>query len=125
MNIHEYQSKQILKEFGVKVPNGSAAFSPEEAARFAKDLSTDVVVVKAQIHAGGRGKAGGVKLAHNIDEVKSYASALPVLSPSVYFFCPASVRHSVAVTVISPVLAGVKLLPLTVPSSPATLYAML
>ena len=76
MNIHEYQSKQILKEFGVKVPNGSAAFSPEEAARFAKDLSTDVVVVKAQIHAGGRGKAGGVKLAHNIDEVKSYASAL-------------------------------------------------
>ena len=76
MNIHEYQSKQILKDFGVKVPNGNAAFSPEEAARFAKDLSTDVVVVKAQIHAGGRGKAGGVKLAHNIDEVKSYASAL-------------------------------------------------
>ena len=63
MNIHEYQSKQILKEFGVKVPAGHPAFSPEEAARFAKDLSTDVVVVKAQIHAGGRGKAGGVKLA--------------------------------------------------------------
>ena len=76
MNIHEYQSKQILKEFGVKVPNGNPAFSPEEAARFAKDLATDVVVVKAQIHAGGRGKAGGVKLAHNIDEGKSYASAL-------------------------------------------------
>ncbi|MBO6210340.1 MAG: ADP-forming succinate--CoA ligase subunit beta [Schwartzia sp.] len=76
MNIHEYQSKQILKEFGVKVPNGNPAFSPEEAARFAKDLATDVVVVKAQIHAGGRGKAGGVKLAHNIDEVKSHASAL-------------------------------------------------
>ncbi len=76
MNIHEYQSKQILKEFGVKVPMGNAAFSPEEAARFAKDLSTDMVVVKAQIHAGGRGKAGGVKLAHNTEEVKSYASAL-------------------------------------------------
>ena len=76
MNIHEYQSKQVLKEFGVKVPNGHSAFSPEEAARVAKDLTTPVVVVKAQIHAGGRGKAGGVKLAHNIDEVKSFASAL-------------------------------------------------
>ena len=76
MNIHEYQSKQVLCEFGVKVPNGHAAFSPEEAARIAKDLTTPVVVVKAQIHAGGRGKAGGVKLAHNIDEVKQYASAL-------------------------------------------------
>ena len=76
MNIHEYQSKQILREFGVKVPNGQAAFSPEEAARVAKDMSTPVVVVKAQIHAGGRGKAGGVKLAHSIDEVKQYASAL-------------------------------------------------
>ena len=76
MNIHEYQSKQILREFGVKVPNGNAAFSPEEAARVAKDLGTPVVVVKAQIHAGGRGKAGGVKIAHNIDEVKQFASGL-------------------------------------------------
>ena len=76
MNIHEYQSKAVLKEFGVKVPEGNAAFSPEEAARVAKDLGTPVVVVKAQIHAGGRGKAGGVKLAHNIDEVKQYASEL-------------------------------------------------
>ncbi len=76
MNIHEYQSKQILREFGVKVPNGKAAFSPEEAARIAKDLGSPVVVVKAQIHAGGRGKAGGVKLAKSIEEVKSYASEL-------------------------------------------------
>lgn len=76
MNIHEYQSKQILKSYGVNVPNGNAAFSPEEAARIAKDLGTPVVVVKAQIHAGGRGKAGGVKLAHNIDDVKFYASEL-------------------------------------------------
>ena len=75
MNIHEYQSKQILKSYGVNVPNGNAAFSPEEAARIAKDLGTPVVV-KAQIHAGGRGKAGGVKLAHNIDDVKFYASEL-------------------------------------------------
>jgi len=76
MNIHEYQSKQILREFGVKVPNGKAAFSPEEAARIAKDLGTPVVVVKAQIHAGGRGKAGGVKLAKSIEDVKLYASEL-------------------------------------------------
>ena len=75
MNIHEYQSKQILKEFGVKVPEGKAVFSHEEAARVAKDLSTPYVV-KAQIHAGGRGKAGGVKIAHNIDEVKKYAADL-------------------------------------------------
>jgi len=76
MNIHEYQSKQILQSYGVNVPNGHAAFSPEEAARIAKDLGTPVVVVKAQIHAGGRGKAGGVKIAHNIDDVKFYASEL-------------------------------------------------
>ncbi|MBQ9364219.1 MAG: ADP-forming succinate--CoA ligase subunit beta [Schwartzia sp.] len=76
MNIHEYQSKSILREFGVKVPNGKAVFSPEEAARAARDLGSHVVVVKAQIHAGGRGKAGGVKLAKSIDEVKRYASEL-------------------------------------------------
>ncbi|MBR1885752.1 MAG: ADP-forming succinate--CoA ligase subunit beta [Schwartzia sp.] len=75
MNIHEYQSKQILREFGVKVPEGKAVFSPEEAARVAKDLSSPYVV-KAQIHAGGRGKAGGVKIAHNIDDVKKFASEL-------------------------------------------------
>ena len=76
MNIHEYQSKQILKWYGINVPNGQPAFSPEEAARIAKDLGTPVAVVKAQIYAGGRGKAGGVKLAHNIDEVKYFASQL-------------------------------------------------
>lgn len=73
MNIHEYQSKAILREFGVKVPNGAPAFSPEEAARVAKDLPTRIKVVKAQIHAGGRGKTGGVKLAQSIEEVKKYA----------------------------------------------------
>lgn len=76
MNIHEYQSKAVLAQFGVKVPDGKPAFSPEEAARVAKDLDSKVVVVKAQIHAGGRGKAGGVKLAKSIDEVKQYASEL-------------------------------------------------
>lgn len=76
MNIHEYQSKAVLAQFGVKVPDGKPAFSPEEAARVAKDLDSKVVVVKAQIHAGGRGKAGGVKLAKSVDEVKQYASEL-------------------------------------------------
>ncbi|MGI2327208.1 ADP-forming succinate--CoA ligase subunit beta [Planococcus sp. YIM B11945] len=76
MNIHEYQGKQILKQYGVAVPEGHVAFSPEEAVKAAKELGTDVVVVKAQIHAGGRGKAGGVKLAKNLDEVRAYSKEL-------------------------------------------------
>lgn len=75
MNIHEYQSKEILKSFGVKVPDGKAAFSVDEAVENAQELG-GTVVVKAQIHAGGRGKAGGVKLAKNLDEVKEFASEL-------------------------------------------------
>ncbi len=75
MNIHEYQSKEILKSFGVKVPDGKAAFSVDEAVENAKELG-GTVVVKAQIHAGGRGKAGGVKLAKNLDEVKEFAGEL-------------------------------------------------
>ena len=76
MNIHEYQSKAILKSYGVNVPNGMPAFSVEEAVENAKQLSTTVVVVKAQIHAGGRGKAGGVKIAKNLEEVKQYAGEI-------------------------------------------------
>lgn len=76
MNIHEYQSKQVLKSFGVNVPNGKPAFSVEEAVAAAKEIGTSVVVVKAQIHAGGRGKAGGVKLAQNLDEVEQFAKEL-------------------------------------------------
>lgn len=76
MNIHEYQSKQILREFGVNVPNGKPALSVEEAVEAAKTLTTKVCVVKAQIHAGGRGKAGGVKIAKSADEVKQYAQEL-------------------------------------------------
>ncbi|HSP22258.1 MAG TPA: ADP-forming succinate--CoA ligase subunit beta [Planococcus sp. (in: firmicutes)] len=76
MNIHEYQGKQILKQYGVAVPEGYVAFSPEEAVKAAKELGTEVVVVKAQIHAGGRGKAGGVKLAKNLDEVRAFAKEL-------------------------------------------------
>lgn len=76
MNIHEYQSKQLLREYGVSVSNGIVAFTPEEAVEAAKQLDTKVYVVKAQIHAGGRGKAGGVKIAKTIDEVRDYADEL-------------------------------------------------
>ncbi len=73
MNIHEYQAKQLLKEFGVPVLQGDIALTPEDAVKVAKKIGGPVWVVKAQIHAGGRGKAGGVKLAKSIDEVREYA----------------------------------------------------
>ncbi|WP_336772283.1 ADP-forming succinate--CoA ligase subunit beta [Paenibacillus sp. MMO-58] len=76
MNIHEYQGKEVLKQYGVAVPEGKVAFSVDEAVEAAQALGTPVVVVKAQIHAGGRGKAGGVKVAKNIDEVRAYASEI-------------------------------------------------
>ncbi len=76
MNIHEYQGKEIFRSMGVAVPNGSVAFSPAEAVEKAKELDSNVYVVKAQIHAGGRGKAGGVKIAKSIDEVREYAKEL-------------------------------------------------
>lgn len=76
MNIHEYQGKEILKSYGVSVPNGSVAFTVDEAVEAAKQLGSSVCVVKAQIHAGGRGKAGGVKVAKNLDEVRQYASEI-------------------------------------------------
>lgn len=76
MNIHEYQGKALLKQYGVAVPEGKVAFSVEEAVEAAQSLGTPVVVVKAQIHAGGRGKAGGVKVAKNLDEVRAYASEI-------------------------------------------------
>jgi succinyl-CoA synthetase beta subunit len=76
MNIHEYQAKAVLREFGVPTPRGFPAFSVEEAAKAATDLATPVVVVKAQIHAGGRGKAGGVKVVKSIDDVKKEARRL-------------------------------------------------
>lgn len=76
MNIHEYQGKEIFRSMGVAVPNGSVAYTPEEAVEVAKGLTEGVYVVKAQIHAGGRGKAGGVKIAKSLDEVESYAKEL-------------------------------------------------
>jgi succinyl-CoA synthetase beta subunit len=76
MNVHEYQGKQILKKYGVQVPNGFVAFTADEAVEVAKKLEGDLWVVKAQIHAGGRGKAGGVKLAKSLEEVRQYADEL-------------------------------------------------
>lgn len=76
MNIHEYQGKEVLKQYGVAVPEGRVAFTVDEAVEAAKALGSPVVVVKAQIHAGGRGKAGGVKVAKNLDEVREFASEI-------------------------------------------------
>ncbi|UOQ85561.1 ADP-forming succinate--CoA ligase subunit beta [Gracilibacillus salinarum] len=76
MNIHEYQGKEILRSYGVAVPNGKVAYSVDEAVKAAEELGSAVSVVKAQIHAGGRGKAGGVKVAKNIEEVRTYADEI-------------------------------------------------
>jgi succinyl-CoA synthetase beta subunit len=69
MKIHEYQGKELLRQFGVPVPRGIPCFSVEEALKAAETLGGPVWVVKAQIHAGGRGKGGGVKVAKSLDEV--------------------------------------------------------
>ena len=76
MNIHEHQAKQILKEFGIEVPNGVFALSVEDLIKKAKQLNTDKYVLKAQIHVGGRGKAGGVKILKNIDELAKASKEL-------------------------------------------------
>jgi succinyl-CoA synthetase beta subunit len=76
MNIHEYQAKAILREFGVPVPHGVAAFTTADAEKAANELGGPVWVVKAQIHAGGRGKAGGVKLVKSVAEVKREAERM-------------------------------------------------
>ena len=76
MKIHEYQGKEILRQFGVPVPRGYPAFSVLEASEAAQRLGGSVWVVKAQIHAGGRGKGGGVKLARSLDEVKQLAGQI-------------------------------------------------
>ena len=76
MNIHEYQAKAVLKSFGVSVPRGGIAFSPDEAVQHAESLGGPVWVVKAQIHAGGRGKGGGVKVVKTVDDVRSEADRM-------------------------------------------------
>ncbi|MBF0308146.1 MAG: ADP-forming succinate--CoA ligase subunit beta [Magnetococcales bacterium] len=76
MNIHEYQAKEILARYGVAVPRGRVAYSPAEAEAIARELGGDVFVVKAQIHAGGRGKGGGVKVAKSVAEVRERAKEI-------------------------------------------------
>ena len=76
MKIHEYQAKEILRKFNVAVPEGKVAFSVEEAVEAAKSIKGKIKVVKAQIHAGGRGKGGGVKVAKGIPEVRKYAKQI-------------------------------------------------
>lgn len=76
MKIHEYQAKEILRRFDIPVPNGIVAVSADEAEKAARELGTDIVVVKAQIHAGGRGKGGGVKLAKSPAEARSIAGEM-------------------------------------------------
>ena len=76
MKIHEYQAKGILQKFNVPIPQGKVAFSVDEAVEAAKEIGGSVWVVKAQIHAGGRGKGGGVKVAKSLDEVRSFAQAI-------------------------------------------------
>ncbi len=76
MNIHEYQGKEILRKYGVATPRGIPCFTVDEAVKAAESLGGKIWVVKAQIHAGGRGKGGGVKVAKSIDEVKQYAEQI-------------------------------------------------
>jgi len=76
MNIHEHQAKDILKKFGANVPNGTVIFSLEEIDEKFKNLKTNKIILKAQIHAGGRGKAGGIKIVNNIEELKKEAKNL-------------------------------------------------
>ena len=73
MNLHEYQAKQLFREYGIAVSDGIAVSSPDEAEKIALSLNVDKWVVKAQVHAGGRGKAGGVEVADNIEKVRSFA----------------------------------------------------
>ena len=76
MNLHEYQSKRLFADYGIPVPEGYPATTPDEAVEAASKLGGELWVVKAQVHAGGRGKAGGVKLARSHDEVREYAGAM-------------------------------------------------
>ncbi|HKF98178.1 MAG TPA: ADP-forming succinate--CoA ligase subunit beta [Steroidobacteraceae bacterium] len=75
-NLHEYQAKDVFRSYGIPVPSGKVVATPEEAVEAARALGGDVWVVKAQVHAGGRGKAGGVKLAHEIDTVRNAAERM-------------------------------------------------
>ena len=74
MNVHEYQAKELMRSFGIATLNGTMATSVDDAVKAAEELGGNLWVVKAQIHAGGRGKAGGVKIAKSLDEVREHAT---------------------------------------------------
>ena len=76
MNLHEFQSKDLFRKYGIPVPKGAIATTPNEAKSVAHELGGEKWVVKAQIHSGGRGKAGGVKIAKNQDEVTKFAKEM-------------------------------------------------
>src|ERR687883_2106486 len=76
MNVHEYQAKELLRRYGVATPRGIACFTVDDAVKAARELGGPVWVVKAQIHAGGRGKGGGVKVAKSVDDVKRLAGEI-------------------------------------------------
>jgi len=76
MKIHEYQGKKLLQKFGVPTPRGVPCFTVDEAVKAAEEIGGKVWVVKAQIHAGGRGKGGGVRLAHSLGEVRQHAASI-------------------------------------------------
>ena len=76
MKIHEFQAKELFRKYGVPVPEGKIAVHPDEAVTIAEELNSLPVVIKAQIHAGGRGKAGGVKLANSIEDVSKIAEEI-------------------------------------------------
>ena len=76
MNIHEYQAKKLFKDYGLSILNGGIANSPEEAVNIAKKINSKKWIIKAQIHAGGRGKGGGIKIAKSLEEVKDLASSI-------------------------------------------------
>src|SRR5207244_11458943 len=87
MNVHEYQGKEILRRYGLATPRGVPCFSVAEAEDASRKLGGEVWVVKAQIHAGGRGKGGGVKFARSIEEVREHASAILGMSPVTHQTC--------------------------------------
>ena len=76
MNIHEHQAKEILKKFNINIPNGVVIFSLDEIDKSFKKIKTNKIVLKAQIHAGGRGKAGGIKIVSGVNELKNHAKKM-------------------------------------------------
>ena len=87
MNFHEYQAKELFAAYGIPVPRGAAAATPTAAVEAARELGGNMWVVKAQVHAGGRGKAGGVKLANSLDEVRAEAQRMLNMKISTFQTC--------------------------------------